>query len=115
MSLNRLELDDVNDLKIIDKLVLKLSISPRVSQEYGELQLSYQSTRYFNPASQVAIQCMLSNWAHAYGGSVMQREQHEYDVKRNIRNFSLAYPNISVGSLYMKPLVRGIFRALRNI
>ena len=33
--LNRFELDDVSDFKIIDKLVLKLS------QEYGVLQLSY--------------------------------------------------------------------------
>ena len=41
MSLNRFELDDVSDLKIIDKLVLKLLISLRVSQKYGVLQLSY--------------------------------------------------------------------------
>ena len=41
MSLNRFELDDVIDLKIIDKLVLKLLMSLRVSQEYGVLQLSY--------------------------------------------------------------------------
>ena len=39
--LNRFELDDVSDLKIIDKLVLKLLMSLRVSQEYGALQLSY--------------------------------------------------------------------------
>ena len=41
VSLNRFELDDVIDLKIIDKLVLKLLMSLRVSQEYGVLQLSY--------------------------------------------------------------------------
>ena len=41
MSLKRFGLDDVSDLKIIDKLVLKLLISLRVSQEYGILQLSY--------------------------------------------------------------------------
>ena len=35
VSLNRFELDDVNDSKIIDKLVLKLLISLRVSQECG--------------------------------------------------------------------------------
>ena len=33
--LNRFELEDVSDFKIIDKLVLKLS------QEYGVLQLNY--------------------------------------------------------------------------
>ena len=41
VSLNRFELDDVSDLKIIDKLVLKLLMTLRVSQEYGVLQLSY--------------------------------------------------------------------------
>ena len=41
VSLNRFELDDVIDLKIIDKLVLKLLMSLRVSQECGVLQLSY--------------------------------------------------------------------------
>ena len=55
MSLNRFELDDVSDFKIINKLVLKLLVSLRVSQEYGVLQLSYSTTRYFNPVSQVAI------------------------------------------------------------
>ena len=38
--LNRFELDNVNDLNIIDKLVLKLLMSLRMSQEYGVLQLS---------------------------------------------------------------------------
>ena len=33
--------DDVSDLKIIDKLVSKLSMSRRVSQKYGVLQLNY--------------------------------------------------------------------------
>ena len=37
----RFELDDVIDLKIIDKLVLKLFMSLRVSQKYGALQLSF--------------------------------------------------------------------------
>ena len=41
MSLNRFELDDVNDLEIIDKLVSKLLMSLRVSQKYGVFQLSY--------------------------------------------------------------------------
>ena len=41
ISLKTFELDDVSDLKIIDKLVLKLLMSLRVSQEYGVLQLSY--------------------------------------------------------------------------
>ena len=34
MSLNRSKLDDVSNLKIIDKLVLKLLMSLRLSQEY---------------------------------------------------------------------------------
>ena len=41
VSLNRFELDDVNDLEIIDKLVSKLLMSLRVSQKYGVFQLSY--------------------------------------------------------------------------
>ena len=41
MSLNRFELNDVSDLKILDKLVLKFLMFLRVSQEYGVLQLSY--------------------------------------------------------------------------
>ena len=41
VSLNRFELDDVSKFKIIYKLVLKLLMSLRVSQEYGVLQLSY--------------------------------------------------------------------------
>ena len=41
VSLNRFELDDISDLKIIDKLILKLLMSLRVPQEYGVLQLSY--------------------------------------------------------------------------
>ena len=41
VSLNRFELDDVSDLKIIDKLVLNLLMSIRVLQEYGVLQLIY--------------------------------------------------------------------------
>ena len=39
MSLNRLEMDDVSDLKITSKLVLKLLMSLRVSQKYGVLQV----------------------------------------------------------------------------
>ena len=34
VSLNRFEMDDVSDLKIIGKLVLKLLMSLRVSQNY---------------------------------------------------------------------------------
>ena len=41
VSLNRSELDDVSDLKIVDKLVLKLLMSLRQSQEFGALQLRY--------------------------------------------------------------------------
>ena len=41
VSLNRFELDDVSDLRIIDKLGLKLLMSLIVSQEYDLLQLSY--------------------------------------------------------------------------
>ena len=41
MSLSRFELDNISGLKIIDKLVLKLLMSLRVSQEYGVLQLSH--------------------------------------------------------------------------
>ena len=41
VSLNRFQLDDVIDLKIIGKLVLKFLMSLRVSQKYGVLQLSY--------------------------------------------------------------------------
>ena len=39
VSLNKFELDNVSDLKITDKLVLKLLMSLSVSQEYGVLQL----------------------------------------------------------------------------
>ena len=41
VSLSRFELDDVIDLKIVYKLVLKLLMSLRVSQKYGALRLSY--------------------------------------------------------------------------
>ena len=41
VSLNRFGLEDVSDLMIIDKLVLKLLMALRVSEEYGVLQLSY--------------------------------------------------------------------------
>ena len=41
VSLKRFEFDDVGDLKIIYKLVLKLLMFLRVSQECGVLQLSY--------------------------------------------------------------------------
>ena len=41
VSSSRFELDAVSDLKIIDKLVLKLLMSLRISQEYDVLQLSY--------------------------------------------------------------------------
>ena len=42
-----------------------------------------KDTRCFNSASQVALQCMLSDWVHVQGSSVVQREQHEYGVKKN--------------------------------
>ena len=41
-----------------------------------------KNTGCFNSASQVALQCMLSDCAHVQGSSVVQREQHEYDVKK---------------------------------
>ena len=41
---------------------------------------------YFNPASLVAIQRMLSHWADVQGTSVLQREQDEYDVKKKYQN-----------------------------
>ena len=77
-----LSLDNVSDLKTTGNLVLKLLMSLRVSQKYGILQLSYQTTRYFYPTSQVGIQCRLSDWAQVQGSSVVKREQHEYDVKK---------------------------------
>ena len=40
VSLDKFELDGVNDLKIIDKLVLKLLMSLKVSQEYDVLPLT---------------------------------------------------------------------------
>ena len=39
VSLNRFELDHVSDLKIIVKLVVKLSMSLRVSQKYKILNI----------------------------------------------------------------------------
>ena len=39
--LEKIELDDVSDLKIIDKLILKLFMPLRISQDYGVLQPSY--------------------------------------------------------------------------
>ena len=41
-----------------------------------------KNTRSFNSASQLALQCMLSDWEHVQGSSVVQREQHEYDKKK---------------------------------
>ena len=41
-----------------------------------------KNTRSFNSVSQVALQCMLSDWAHVQGSSVVQREQHEYDIQK---------------------------------
>ena len=40
VSLSQFVLDNVSDFKIVDKLVLKLLMSLRVSQEHGVLQLS---------------------------------------------------------------------------
>ena len=53
-----------------------------VSKKYGVLQLSFQTTKYLNPASRTVLQRMLSDWAHVQGSSVMQREQQKYDVKK---------------------------------
>ena len=39
VSLSRFKMDDVSDLKITAKLVLKILMSLRVSQKYGVLQL----------------------------------------------------------------------------
>ena len=51
VSVSRFELNNVGDLKIIGKLVLKFLIFLRVSQKYGVFQLSYEATRYFNSSS----------------------------------------------------------------
>ena len=37
---------------------------------------------YFNPGNQVVIHCVLSDWVHVQESSVVQREQHEYNVKK---------------------------------
>ena len=79
--MNRFELDDVRDFKIVDKSVLKFTIPLRVLQEYDVLQLSYETARYFNSASQVAMQCMLSDWQHEQHVRE-QRQQHKYDFKK---------------------------------
>ena len=53
---------------------------------------------YFNPNSQVAIQRLIGHvfrgvqWYNVNNTNMMSR--------RNIRNFSLAYPNICVGPWY---------------
>ena len=41
-----------------------------------------ENTRCFNSVNQVALQWVLFDWAHVQGSSVVQREQHEYDVKK---------------------------------
>ena len=41
-----------------------------------------KNTGCFNSASQVTLQYMLFDWEHVQGSSVVQREQHEYDVKK---------------------------------
>ena len=41
-----------------------------------------KNTRCFNSVNQVALQWVLFDWAHVQGSSVVQREQHEYDVKK---------------------------------
>ena len=51
-----------------------------------------KNTRCFNSASQVALQCMLSDCAHVQGSSVMQREQHEYDVKKKHKESQSCLP-----------------------
>ena len=79
--LEQIWLDDVSDLKIIDKSVLKFTIPLRVSQEYGVLQLSYETASYFNSASQAAMQCMFSDWQHEQQVR-KQREQCKYDFKK---------------------------------
>ena len=81
MSLKRFQLDDVSNCKIIIKFEA-FNVSVRLSQKYDVLQLSYETTRYFNPASHVAIQRMLSDRVHVQVSSVVQLEPHEYDVKK---------------------------------
>ena len=102
MSLNRFELDDVSDFKIINKLVLKLLVSLRVSQEYSVLQLSYSTTRYFNPVSQVAIQFMLSDWVHVHGRSVVQRKQYQYNVKKKHQEPQSCQPRVLIWSHWLE-------------
>ena len=61
VSLNRFELDDVTDLKIFDKLVLKLLMSLRVSQEYGLYNpaktnvTSRRNIRILSPATEIFV------------------------------------------------------------
>ena len=43
---------------------------------------NYVTARYFNRASPVAMQYMLSNWTHVQVSSVVQRKQHEHNVKK---------------------------------
>ena len=80
MSLNRLGLGDVSDLKI--KLLINFEIF-NVSKSAKEIScIATITARCFNPASQVAIQPKLSDGAHVQGSSVVQRELHEHDVKK---------------------------------
>ena len=71
VSLNRLELDNVSDLKMIDKLVLKLFMSLRVCCLIGQ---TFKGSQWCNNANVTS--------------------------RKNIRNLSLAYPDICVGSWY---------------
>ena len=43
---------------------------------------------------------MLSDWIHAHGSSLMQREQHKIDVKKKHEEPQFCSPNICVGSQY---------------
>ena len=41
-----------------------------------------KNTKCFNSVSQVALQNMLSDWAHVQGSTLVQCEQHQYDVNK---------------------------------
>ena len=79
-----------------------------IRRKYGVLQLSYETTRYFNPAGQVVIQCILFDCAYVQGSPVVRREQHEYDVRKKHQEPQSCLPT------YL-PLLRGIFRTLPDI
>ena len=82
--LNRFELDDVSDLKIIGKIILKLLMSLRVSKKY--------SVKIYSICCLTEHMFKAVQWCNTKNTNMMPR--------RNSRNLSLAYPNIYVRSWY---------------